>query len=128
MFTPDELSRLGQHRGLAQEAQAVLTHICSSPPARRVGSGGKNVPVLYPSRKMGVIMQAESSKNELAGVYEMEHDSAVLACYDQPPPMKLQYRAKNGRRMGVLHTPDYFVIPTDSLGWEEWKMEEDLVH
>lgn len=86
------------------------------------------MPVLYPSRKMGVIIQAESYKNELAGVYEMEHDRTVLAFYDQPPPMKLQYKAKNGHTIGVLHTPDYFVIRTDSLGWEEWKMEEDLVH
>lgn len=83
--------------------------------------------MLYPSRKMGVIIQAESYKNELAGVYEMEHDPVVLAFYDQPPPIKLQYQAKNGRRIGVLHTPDYFVIRTDSLGWEEWKMEEDLL-
>jgi putative transposase len=27
----------------------------------------------------------------------------------------------------VLHTPDYFVIRTDALGWEEWKTEEDLI-
>ncbi len=127
MLTPDELSSLYQRLGLSSQAQAVVTHICSSPPARRVGSGRKNVPVLYPSRKMGVVIQAESYKNELAGVYEMEHDPAILAFYDQPPPIKLVYRAKNGRRIGVLHTPDYFVIRTDSLGWEEWKMEEDLV-
>ena len=76
---------------------------------------------------MGVTIQAESYKNELAGVYEMEHDPTVLAFYDQPPPIKLQYQAKNGRNIGVLHTPDYFVIRADALGWEEWKMEEDLV-
>jgi len=75
---------------------------------------------------MGVTIQAESYKNELAGVYEMEHDPTVLAFYDQPPPIKLQYQAKNGRRIGVLHTPDYFVIRADTLGWEEWKTEEDL--
>jgi putative transposase len=127
MLTPDEMTTLCQRLAPSSQAQKTLGLIRSSPPARRVGSGGKNVPLRYPSRKMGVVIQAESYKNELAGVYEMEHDPAVLAFYDQPPPIKLEYRAKNGRRMGVLHTPDYFVIRTDSLGWEEWKMEEDLV-
>src|SRR5262249_23777219 len=107
--------------------QAVLTAIRSSPPARRVGSGRKNVPVRYPSRKMGVTIQAESYKNELAGVYEMEHDPAVLEDFDQPPSIKLEYQAKNGRPIGLLHTPDYFVIRADAAGWEEWKMEEDLI-
>lgn len=46
--------------------------------------------------------------------------------YDQPPPIKLVYPAKSGRRVGVLHTPDYFVLHTDSVGWEEWKMAEEL--
>src|SRR5712691_4718975 len=128
MLTENDLTVLCSQLNLSHQARAIVSLIQSSPPSRRVGSGGKNVPVLYPSRKMGVTIQAESYKNELAGVYEMEHDPAVLAFYDQPPPIKLQYQAKNGRRIGVLHTPDYFVIRTDSLGWEEWKMEEDLVH
>src|SRR5260370_1506724 len=57
----------------------------------------------------------------------MEHEPTVFAFYDQPPPIKLQYQAKNGRPVGVLHTPDYFFIRADALGWEEWKTEEDLV-
>ena len=28
--------------------------------------------------------------------------------------------------MGVLHTPDFFVIRETEAGWEEWKTEEDL--
>lgn len=28
--------------------------------------------------------------------------------------------------MGVLHTPDFFVIREKDAGWEEWKTEEDL--
>src|SRR5216683_2048909 len=73
MLTSDELSLLCQRLGLSSQAQAVLEHIRSSPPARRVGSGGKNVPVRYPSRKMGMIIQAESRTVEFAGVYMMEH-------------------------------------------------------
>jgi transposase InsO family protein len=76
---------------------------------------------------MGVTIQAESHRNELAGVYENEHDPETLEYFDQPPPIKLVYQAKSGQQVGVLHTPDYFVIRTDSLGWEEWKTEEELL-
>jgi transposase InsO family protein len=75
---------------------------------------------------MGVTIQAESHRNELAGVYEKEHDPHTLEYYDQPPPIKLVYPAKNGRQVGVLHTPDYFVIRLDAVGWEEWKEEAQL--
>jgi len=141
MLTSDELSLLCQRLGLSSQAQAMLEHIRSSPPARRVGSGGKNVPVRYPSRKMGMIIQAESRTVEFAGVYMMEHDPLVLEFWDQPnPPITLHYpvKQKNGRtrNIGVLHTPDYFVIrekPLEQgelkteLGWEEWKTEEELL-
>jgi transposase InsO family protein len=75
---------------------------------------------------MGVIIQAESHRNELAGIYEYEHDAGTVEYYDQPPPIKLVYAAKSGRRVAVVHTPDFFVLRTDTVGWEEWKMEEEL--
>jgi putative transposase len=53
MLSEEELSLYCQRLGFSSQAQAVLTAIWSSPPARRVGSGRKNVPVRYPSRKMG---------------------------------------------------------------------------
>ncbi len=130
MLNSDELSLLCRRLELSSQAQTVLANIRSSPPSRRVGSGGRNVPVRYPSRKMGVIIQAESRTVEFAGVYLMEHDPAILEFWDQPPSITLHYSAKlkNGhtRNMGVLHTPDYFVIREDALGWEEWKTEEEL--
>jgi putative transposase len=131
MLTSDELTLLCKRLELSSQAQTVLANIRSSPPSRRVGSGGNNVPVRYPSRKMGVIIQAESRTVEFAGVYLMEHDPAVLEFWDQPPSISLSYAAKlkNGgtRNIGVLHTPDYFVIREDALGWEEWKTEEELL-
>jgi transposase InsO family protein len=80
----------------------------------------------YPSKKMGVTIQFESHRVELAGIYEMEHAPDVLEYYDQPPSIKLLYESASGRRMGVLHTSDYFVLRENSAGWEEWKTEEDL--
>jgi putative transposase len=75
---------------------------------------------------MGVTIQFESHWVELAGIYEMEHDTAVLEFFDQPPPIKLEYESATGKRLGVIHTPDFFVIRETEAGWEEWKTEEDL--
>jgi hypothetical protein len=75
---------------------------------------------------MGVTIQFESHRVELAGIYEMEHDAGVLEYFDQPPTIKLDYESPAGKRMGVLHTPDFFVIREKEAGWEEWKSEADL--
>src|SRR6266568_4446296 len=41
--------------------------------------------------------------------------------------IKLVYPSKKGKPVGVLHTPDFFVICQDSCGWIECKMEDHLV-
>ncbi|MBU2611408.1 MAG: DDE-type integrase/transposase/recombinase [Chloroflexi bacterium] len=127
MLNETELNQLYQHLNLSQQAQQIIAEIRSSPPVRRVRSAAGNVSVRYPSRKMGVIIQAESHRNELAGVYEKEYDPETQEYYDQPSRIKLVYQAKNGRRISIWHTPDYFVIRNDSIGWEEWKMEAELL-
>jgi transposase InsO family protein len=91
-----------------------------------VGSGRGNVSGRYPSKKMGVTIQFESHRVELAAIYEMEHDPEVLEYYDQPLPIRLEYESAKGRHVAVLHTPDYFVIRRDSAGWEECKTDEEL--
>jgi putative transposase len=127
MLSPQDWPQLCQQLQLSETAQQVAEAIRASPPARRVQSRAGNVSVRYPSRKMGVTIQAESHRNELAGIYEKEHDPETLEYYDQPPSIKLVYPAKSGRRVGVWHTPDYFVIRRQGLGWEEWKLETELV-
>jgi transposase InsO family protein len=126
MLNESELHQLYQKLNLSKQAQQVIDGIRSSPPVRRVRSAAGNVSVRYPSRKMGVIIQAESHRNELAGIYEKEYDPETLEYYDQPSHIKLIYEAKNGRRVGIWHTPDYFVIRSNSIGWEEWKTEAEL--
>lgn len=127
MLAETELFQLYQSLNLSQEAQQIITEIRSSPPVRRVRSAAGNVSVRYPSRKMGVTIQAESHRNELAGIYEKEYDPETLEYYDQPSRIKLTYEAKNGRRVGIWHTPDYFVIRSNGIGWEEWKTEAELL-
>jgi putative transposase len=111
---------------LSKQTENLIRQIRLSEPARHVRSGHGNVSGRYPSRKMGFTIQFESHRNELAAIYEMEHGSAILEYWDQPMPIKLKYKTPTGRAIGVLHTPDFFVLRTDSSGWEEWKMEEDL--
>jgi len=75
---------------------------------------------------MGVAIQFESHRVELAVVHEMERDPDVLEYYDQPPSFRLEYQDRNERRLAVLHTPDYFAIRRESAGWEECKTEQEL--
>jgi hypothetical protein len=77
---------------------------------------------------MGCTIQFESHRGELAFIYQMEHDPAVLAFYDQPEPIKLTYQGKTGRQVGLFHTPDFFVLREDCGEWVECKMEDQLPH
>jgi hypothetical protein len=112
--------------GLDKTTCATITAARSHNPTRRVGGGRQNVSGRYPSRKMGVTIQFESHRVELPFVYEMEHGPAVLEYYDQPPSIPLAYPTASGRRLSVMHTPDYFVLRHDSAGWVECKTEEGL--
>ena len=99
MLSQEEFSSWCKGLGISSQARAVLEQVRSSAPARHVGGGGGNVSGRYPSKKMGVTIQFESHRVELAAVYEMEHDPDVLEYYDQPPPFRLDYEAKGGQRL-----------------------------
>jgi putative transposase len=109
------------------QAESLIQQIRSSAPSRRVQGRRGNVSGRYPSRKMGVTIQFESHRNELAAIYELEHDPAVIEMYDQPPAIKLGWETAAGKQVGIWHTPDYFVIRTDSAGYEECKEEKELL-
>ena len=126
MLNRNDLMAWYKRLGIAERTQALIDHIRSSHPTRRVGGGRANVSGHYPSRKMGVTIQFESHRVELAAIYEMEHAVNVLEYYDQPPSIKLLYASPSGKPLAVLHTPDFFVIRENEAGWEEWKTEEDL--
>ncbi|GAE33150.1 TnsA endonuclease N-terminal domain-containing protein [Halalkalibacter akibai] len=114
-----------KEQGISSEQELFINNIRSSDPARRVKSSGKNVPGFYSSKKMGVTIQFESHKLELAAIYLMEFDDDVYEFYDQPPSFKLNYKI-NGKNRGHRYTADFFVISKDFIGWEEWKTEEEL--
>ena len=126
MLSNEEFLLWCKRLSLAPAAQEAIARIRSAGPARRVGGGRENVSGRYPSRKMGVTIQFESHRVELAFVYEMEHDPDVLEYYDQAPAIPLEYESGNGRHLAVMHTPDYFVIHKGCAGWQECKHEQDL--
>lgn len=126
MLSEEEFVSWCGRLSLSREAQAVVAQVRRANPARRVGGGCHNVSGRYPSRKMGSTIQFESHRVELAFIYEMEHDDDVLEYYDQPSSIQLKYETLNGRRLGVWHTPDFFVIRRGSAGWEECKAENEL--
>src|SRR5437867_12250678 len=116
MLSSDGLLSWFQRLNTPEQTRTTIDHIRSSGPSRRVGGGRSNVSGRYPSKKMGVTIQFESHRVELAGIYEMEHDAVVLEYFDQPPPITLEYESPNGRPMRVRHTPDFFVIRETEAG------------
>src|SRR3954447_14221564 len=104
MLNEVELTHWFQRLAIPEQGRAAIHQVRSSDPARRVGGGKRNVAGRYPSKKMGVTIQFESHRVELAAIYELEHDGDVLEYYDQPPTFKLDYRGATGRHLGVLHT------------------------
>jgi putative transposase len=112
---------------LPETGIAYLRGVVNSDPARRVRSEGGNVPVRYPSRKNGFVVQAESRTVELAFVYTQEYDDSVIKYFDQPTSITLSYYAKSGRRTGALHTPDFLVLREDGVEIVECKAEDQLL-
>src|SRR5437773_7291417 len=100
MLSEAELTHWFQRLTIPEQGQTAIHQVRSSNPARRVGGGRRNVSGRYPSRKMGMTIQFESHRVELAEIYEMEHNADVLEYYDQPPPIKLDYYAPSGKHLG----------------------------
>src|SRR5467141_902351 len=118
MLSSDRLLSWFQRLDIPEQTRTAIESIRSSGPSRRVGGGRSNVSGFYPSRKMGVTIQFESHRVELAAIYEMEHDPQTLEYYDQPQAITLDYKSANDRRQVVRHTPDFFVLGQDAAGWE----------
>jgi putative transposase len=126
MLTAAQFQQWCRRLRLSAETSAHIARLRAAPPVRRVGSRAQNVSGAYASRKMGCTLQFESHKVELWAIYAMEYDRAVLEYYDQPTTLELWYRSTAGRKVKVLHTPDFLVLRTDGAVLEEWKPEDRL--
>ncbi|MDQ5867158.1 MAG: Mu transposase C-terminal domain-containing protein [Chloroflexota bacterium] len=71
---------------------------------------------------MQATIQAESSSVEFLFLLWMDFvDESTLEFYDQPQRIKLRGLDKNQKERAWLHTPDYFRIGTDWIGYVECK-------
>jgi transposase InsO family protein len=75
---------------------------------------------------MNVTIQAGSHTVALPFIVMTELDERNYEYYDEPFPIKFSYMSRTGRRVTCLHTPDYFLISEDFVGWVECKAEEEL--
>ncbi|MCZ8494037.1 TnsA endonuclease N-terminal domain-containing protein [Priestia megaterium] len=116
-----------RRNNITDKARLIIEQIRFSEPVRSVYSKRNNVSGKYPSKKMGLTIQFESSTVEFSAIYNMEHDPDVFEYYDQPNSMKLNYLNHNQKNVGSIYTPDFFVIRKNSAMWEEWKTEEELL-
>lgn len=127
MLTTEQFEAWCHRLHLSETTKTRIERIRTSEPARKVKSSASNVSGSYCSKKMGVTMQFESHKVELPLVVTcMEWDAEVLEYYDQPESIKLNYKSQAGKAMGVIYTPDFFVIRSDGAGYEECKTEQEL--
>ena len=126
MLSENDFQQWCDRLNITTKSRQAIAKIRSSEPSRLVGGKSSNVCGRYPSQKMGKTIQFESHRVEAPKIYALEQDQNVLEYYDQPPQIKLNYKGKNGKNLGVLHTPDLFVIEKDNAGWIECKPEEQL--
>lgn len=128
MLNEMELLEWCRNLKMSEPGIKLIQRIREANPARLVGNRRGNVCGRYPSQKMGVTIQFESHTVELPGITIMENDEEILEYYDQPERIPLHYKAgKKDKVIGLVHTPDFFVLRTDSVGYEEWKTEEELI-
>lgn len=128
MLSDQELQNLCESCGVSENGISWIKAIRNNPPARRVRSSKNSIPCRFPSIKMGQTIQAESHTVELSAIYLMEHDENVLEYWDQPnPPLDLNYFTAKGKTIRTPYTPDFLVISTNFVGFEEWKPKTKLV-
>lgn len=115
-------------KGVTQRGLEIVEEVISNPPARRVNtrSMASNITCRFPSRKMGVVIQAESRTLELPSIYLKEFEEGVIGYWDQPYHRpNLVYKSKD-RVVRTSVTLDFFVISNDFIGFEECKPVEAI--
>ncbi|MDZ8052206.1 MAG: DDE-type integrase/transposase/recombinase [Aulosira sp. ZfuVER01] len=128
MLSLEEFEALCYQLKFSNSTCQLIAHIRVSEPSRAVQGNYGNVCGNYCSDKMGRTIQFESHRGELGHIIEnLEHGKEVLEYYDQPPAIELIYFSKTDRKVRTRHTPDFFVIENNWIGWEEFKPEEELL-
>lgn len=80
----------------------------------------------FPSAKMGHCVRFESQL-QAQKVEDYEKEEEVLEFYVDSNVIYLDYLTDTNRRVRHPYTPDFFILRTTSVGWEDWKSEEELL-
>ncbi len=88
MLDDEQFLNWSHKLNLSERAESLIRQQSIRPNATRARQTRQRRGTI-PLPKMGVSIQLESPKNELAGIRELEHDPEVLEYYDQPPSIKL---------------------------------------
>ncbi len=112
--------------GLPAQALTTIERLRDSDPERRP-KGPNNVKGFYSSAKNGCAIGYESHTNELPTGLEFEYDPDVVEYHSQKGKVKLIYLDATGKKVGVLTTPDFFVLRRNGAGFVECKTEDKLV-
>lgn len=112
--------------GVTTEGRRQLDRVRGGGPERLVRSRHRNAGGRFPSRKMGCVIQFESSVEQRAVMLLYEHDDAVLEFWDQPLALRLRYTRADGKVVAFDNTPDFLVVTRDGVFLDEWKTEAFL--
>jgi len=113
MLSNTELTEYFEKHQLSDAAREYITLVRNSDPSRLVGERTiSNVCTLYPSRKMGCSIQAESRTAEYAYLIELEYDNEIIEYWDQPEPVSVIRTNKNLVKRRGSYTPDFLLLTT----------------
>lgn len=124
-LSPLELEQYFQSHKVAQPGRDLIRERIASGPKRRT-HGGRSVNARIASPKNGKTRQAESRTLEAPATRMYERGKNVLAFFDQPCLLKLDYVSPGSTRRSTDHYPDFLVIRDEEIALEEWKFQENL--
>lgn len=121
MLSHKELIELFNRFDVVEAGRRLVEQIRESQPVRRVGGGGGNTTIRFPSRKMLRTIQAESRTVELPFLIYCEYDPTVFEIWDQPTYLRRSFESLDGKQRSGSHVPDYLVIANDGIRFVECK-------
>ena len=126
---PGGVSELAGHferHGLSPSARASVLDMVQGDPVRRVGGGRGNAVLRYASRKMGVVVQAESRTVEGAFVQRCEFDPEVVLYLCQPTTLTVRIVDARGRKRSMHTVVDFLVLNKDGFFLVECKSADEI--
>ena len=123
---PSDLEAAFERHNIPVPTRDLIRQVLRGDPVRRVGGGARNVVVRYASRKMRLVIQAESRTVEGAFVQQAESDPNVLLYFCQPLKLTVYVIDKRGRRRRIRVVVDFLMLNEDGFVLVECKSLDEL--